>query len=274
MGLGLFKALFCCTTKSQDIPIISSSPDSSPKHNSYGHIQPTNSSSYTNNSKIGPILGKPYVVINQIYEMKKELGRGQSGVTYLCVEKITGREYACKSIARSKLLSEQEIDDVKREVMILQHLSGQPNIVEFRGAYEDKQNVYLVMELCKGGELFDTIIAKGNYTESEAASIMRQIVNVVHVCHFMGVIHRDLKPENFLLASRLPNSALKATDFGLSIFLEEGTHLLPIQYYFHLYPNTFIQIIIIIYLRRMINTFFFIIRVVSQTSLDRPKHFI
>lgn len=228
MGLGLFKAFFCCTTN-QDIPIVSSDSESSPRHSSgYGYkqpmlpISPKKSPSSTSNPQIGQILGKPYVVINQMYEMKKELGRGQSGVTYLCTEKRTGREYACKSISRAKLLSDQEIEDVRREVMILQHLSGQPNIVEFRGAYEDKQNVYLVMEVCKGGELFDRIIAKGNYTEREAATIMRQIVNVVHVCHFMGVLHRDLKPENFLLASQDENATVKATDFGLSIFLEEG----------------------------------------------------
>ena len=110
---------------------------------------------------------------------------------------------------------------MKREVSILQHLTGQPNVVAFKGAYEDKQNVHLVMELCLGGELFDRITAKGSFSEREAASLFRQIVNVVHACHFMGVMHRDLKPENFLLVDR-ENSFLKATDFGLSVFIEEG----------------------------------------------------
>lgn len=105
--------------------------------------------------------------------------------------------------------------------MILQHLTGQPNIVDFKGAYEDENSVHLVMELCAGGELFDRIIAKGTYSEKEAAALCRDIVNVVHVCHFMGVIHRDLKPENFLLVSR-DSSEIKATDFGLSVFIEEG----------------------------------------------------
>ncbi|KAK7280780.1 hypothetical protein RJT34_25847 [Clitoria ternatea] len=226
MGLGLFKALFCCAKPPHEIVIVSA--DSSPQHSSR-KTQPisNNSPKQTQHSssqtgKIGAILGKPYVNINQIYEMKKELGRGQSGVTYLCVERRTGREYACKSIARGKLVGAQEIEDVRREVMILQHLSGQPNIVEFRGAYEDKENLHLVMELCSGGELFDRIIAKGNYSEREAATVMRQIVNVVHVCHFMGVIHRDLKPENFLMATTDDNAPVKATDFGLSIFIEEG----------------------------------------------------
>ncbi|CAJ1972582.1 unnamed protein product [Sphenostylis stenocarpa] len=228
MGLGLFKALFCCT-KRQEIEIADSwesSSEHSHKEDSRASKEKAKAvagvpSKQTSMSQIGPILGKPYVNIEQIYEMKKELGSGQSGVTYLCVERTTQREYACKSIARSKLLSEVEIEDVRREVMILQHLSGQPNIVEFRGAYEDRQHVHLVMELCSGGELFDRIIAKGNYSEREAATVMRQIVKVVHVCHFMGVMHRDLKPENFLLATKNNNAPVKATDFGLSIFIEE-----------------------------------------------------
>lgn len=169
------------------------------------------------------ILGKPYEDVKLFYSMGKELGRGQFGVTYLCTENSTGRQFACKSISKRKLVSRNDKEDIKREIQIMQHLSGQPNIVEFKGAYEDKQSVHLVMELCAGGELFDRIIAKGHYTERAAASICRSIVNVVHICHFMGVMHRDLKPENFLLSSKDENALLKATDFGLSVFIEEGT---------------------------------------------------
>ncbi|KAI6704517.1 hypothetical protein NL676_007479 [Syzygium grande] len=168
------------------------------------------------------ILGKPFQDIKQHYTLGKELGRGQFGITYLCTEKSTGHTYACKSILKRKLVSKSDRDDMKREIQIMQHLSGQPNIVEFRGAYEDRYSVHVVMELCAGGELFDRIIAKGHYTERAAASICRAIVNVVHICHFMGVLHRDLKPENFLLASKDEGAMLKATDFGLSVFIEEG----------------------------------------------------
>lgn len=178
------------------------------------------SSSLSSSEK--PILDKPYIDMNSLYTFGKELGRGQFGVTYLCVEKSTGRKFACKSIPKRKLTRKKEIQDVKREIMILQHLTGQPNIVEFKGAYEDRQSVHLVMELCYGGELFDRITAKGSYSEREAASTFRQIVNVVHACHFMGVMHRDLKPENFLMVSKDDKAPLKATDFGLSVFIEEG----------------------------------------------------
>ncbi|KAJ8465213.1 hypothetical protein OPV22_027765 [Ensete ventricosum] len=168
------------------------------------------------------ILGKPFEDVRALYTLGKELGRGQFGVTYLCTENATGLRYACKSISKRKLSNKSDREDIKREIQIMQHLTGQANIVEFKGAYEDKDSVNLVMELCAGGELFDRIIAKGNYSERAAAAICRAVVNVVNICHFMGVIHRDLKPENFLLATKDENAMLKATDFGLSVFIEEG----------------------------------------------------
>ncbi|CAI0435494.1 unnamed protein product [Linum tenue] len=224
-------------SKSHDIPISSSSSPSPsppptikskpPKYPSSSSQfpqpipKPPSSSSFPQ-PQIGPILNKPYADVSTLYDIGRELGRGQFGITYLCTEKSTGRNFACKSISRRKLVNKKDIDDVRREILILQHLTGQPNIVEFKGAYEDRQDVHLVMELCSGGELFDRIIAKGSYSEKEAARVIRQIVNVVHVCHFMGVMHRDLKPENFLLASREDDAPIKATDFGLSVFIEEG----------------------------------------------------
>ncbi|XP_075090328.1 calcium-dependent protein kinase-like isoform X1 [Nicotiana tabacum] len=168
------------------------------------------------------ILGKPFEDIKAHYTLRQELGRGQYGVIYHCTEISTGQAYACKSILKRKLVSKKDKEDIKREIQIMQHLSGQPNIVEFKGAYEDKYSVHLVMELCAGGELFDKIIARGYYSEKDAADIIRQIVNVVYICHFMGVMHRDLKPENFLLTSKDESAMLKATDFGLSVFIEEG----------------------------------------------------
>lgn len=174
---------------------------------------------------VGPVLGRPMEDVRNTYTMGKELGRGQFGVTHLCTNKHTGEQFACKTIAKRKLASNEDVEDVRREVQIMHHLTGQPNIVQLRGAYEDKHSVHLVMELCAGGELFDRIIAKGHYTERAAASLLRTIVQIVHTCHSMGVIHRDLKPENFLLLSKDEDAPLKATDFGLSVFYKEGTYM-------------------------------------------------
>ncbi|GAU40036.1 hypothetical protein TSUD_258290 [Trifolium subterraneum] len=171
---------------------------------------------------INTILGKQFEDVRKIYTLGEELGRGNCGVTYLCTEKSTGLKYACKSISKSKFISKAEKEEIKREIQIMQHMSGKPNIVEFKGAYEDKNSVHVVMELCAGGELFDRITAKGSYSERDAASICRQIVNIVHICHFKGVMHRDLKPENLLLSSEDDKATIMATDFGMSVFIEEG----------------------------------------------------
>ncbi|CAK9139652.1 unnamed protein product [Ilex paraguariensis] len=168
------------------------------------------------------LLGKPYEDVKQRYTIRRELGKGEFGVTHLCTEISTGRQYACKSISKKKLLTKNDMDDLKRQIEIMNHLSGQSNIVELKGAYEDKQSVHLVMELCSSRSLFDRIIARGHYTERAAASICRAVVNFVHVCHFMGVMHRDLKPEHFLFSDNSENAPLKATGFGLAVFIEEG----------------------------------------------------
>nr|BAJ96684.1 predicted protein [Hordeum vulgare subsp. vulgare] len=172
--------------------------------------------------EIGPVLQRPMADVRALYNLERKLGSGQFGTTYLCTERATGLKYACKSVSKRKLVRRADVEDMRREVTILQHLSGQPNIAEFRGAFEDAENVHLVMEFCSGGELFDRITAKGSYSERQAAAVCRDILTVVHVCHFMGVLHRDLKPENFLLASPADEAPLKAIDFGLSVFIEEG----------------------------------------------------
>ncbi|KAL6519466.1 Calcium-dependent protein kinase 13 [Orobanche gracilis] len=157
------------------------------------------------------------------YLMDRELGRGEFGVTYLCIDREKKEMLACKSISKRKLRTAVDVEDVRREVAIMKHLPNNASIVSFKEACEDENAVHLVMELCEGGELFDRIVARGHYTERAAAAVMRTIVDVVQLCHNHGVIHRDLKPENFLFANKKENSPLKAIDFGLSIFFKPGT---------------------------------------------------
>lgn len=115
------------------------------------------------------------------YDLGRELGRGEFGVTYLCTDTNTGEKFACKSISKKKLRTAVDIEDVRREVQIMKHLPKHPNIVTLKDTYEDDQAVHIVMELCEGGELFDRIVARGHYTERAAAVVMRTIVEVVQV---------------------------------------------------------------------------------------------
>ncbi|KAE9619731.1 putative protein kinase CAMK-CDPK family [Lupinus albus] len=160
--------------------------------------------------------------IDARYELGDELGRGEFGVTYLCIDKESHEQFACKSISKKKLKTAIDIEDVRREVEIMKHMPKHPNIVSLKDTYEDDNAVHLVMELCEGGELFDRIVARGHYTERAAAVVTRTIVEVVQMCHKHGVMHRDLKPENFLFGNKKETSPLKAIDFGLSIFFKPG----------------------------------------------------
>ncbi|KAL3693103.1 hypothetical protein R1sor_006754 [Riccia sorocarpa] len=159
--------------------------------------------------------------VKDLFVIGRKLGSGQFGITYLCTEKATGKNYACKVIQKKKLIMKEDQEDVRREISILHLLEGQDNIVEIKGAYEDASNVYVVMELCSGGELFDRITARGHYSEAQASVVMRSILRAIEVCHEFGVFHRDLKPENFLLADKSEDAEIKVIDFGLSTYFKQ-----------------------------------------------------
>ncbi|URD84932.1 CDPK-related protein [Musa troglodytarum] len=163
------------------------------------------------------------------YEIGEEVGRGHFG--YTCTAKVKkgeskGQQVAVKVIPKAKMTTAIAIEDVRREVKILRALMGHNNLVHFYDAYEDNENVYIIMELCEGGELLDRILSRGGtYSENDAKAVMLQILNVVAFCHLQGVVHRDLKPENFLFTSKDENSQLKAIDFGLSDFVKPDERL-------------------------------------------------
>jgi len=72
------------------------------------------------------------------------------------------------------------------------------------------------MEICKGGEVFDRILSKGRFTESEARKVFIDMIHALNYCHANGVCHRDLKPENFLYLDQSEDSHIKIIDFGLA----------------------------------------------------------
>ncbi|XP_058771288.1 calcium-dependent protein kinase 20-like [Vicia villosa] len=172
--------------------------------------------------QVESVLGRKTENIKDFYSLGRKLGQGQFGTTFLCMEKGTNKEFACKSIAKRKLTTQEDVEDVRREIQIMHHLAGHPNVIQIVGAYEDAVAVHVVMELCAGGELFDRIIQRGHYTERKAAELARLILAVVQACHALGVMHRDLKPENFLFVNHEEESPLKTIDFGLSVFFRPG----------------------------------------------------
>jgi calcium-dependent protein kinase len=131
------------------------------------------------------------------YQLGEELGRGEFGLTRRCTDAVTGEKLACKSISKRKLRSSVDIEDVRREVAIMRSLPSHANVVRLREAFEDSDAVYLVMEVCEGGELFDRIVARGHYTERAAAAVMRTIMEVVQVRPCFHLVTSRLHAFNF-----------------------------------------------------------------------------
>lgn len=107
---------------------------------------------------------------------------------------------------------------MRNELTILKQLDH-PNIVKVFEFYEDDDNIYIIEELCKGGELFDYIIQNKKISEKLAAKIFQQILYAVNYCHKNNIVHRDVKPENILLFDK-DNLNIKICDFGSSVYLD------------------------------------------------------
>ena len=152
------------------------------------------------------------------YEVLKQLGKGGYGKVYRVKNLKTGEIRACKHLSK---LSIKNLPKFEREINILKK-SDHPNIIKLYEIFESKRSLYLIMEECKGGEVFDKIIEhiqnKKMYTEKDAANMFQQMMSAVEYCHNNGICHRDLKPENLLYLNQGPeiNNPIKVIDFGLS----------------------------------------------------------
>lgn len=156
--------------------------------------------------------------IMENYEVIKQLGKGGYGKVYRVKHKKTGEIRACKQLSK---LNTEDIEKFKREINILIKMDH-PNIIKMYEYYESKNNFYVIMEECSGGELFDKIIEhidkEEMYSEREAAEIISQIMSAIEYCHSKGICHRDIKPENILCLQKEGDieNHLKVIDFGLS----------------------------------------------------------
>jgi calcium-dependent protein kinase len=162
--------------------------------------------------------------ITEFYDIdKKKLGEGSYGAVSKCTNKSTGVARAVKSISKSQM---KNLDRFKQEIAIMK-IMDHPNIIKLYESFEDHRNIYLVMELSTGGELFDRIIDAGHFTEVQAAICMQHMFRAIFYMHENHICHRDLKPENFLFATKDPieKTHLKVIDFGLACKFEKGQDL-------------------------------------------------
>ena len=132
------------------------------------------------------------------YIIKNVIGEGTFSKVKLGVNALTGQKVAIKILDKLKLIEEEGIERVLREIKISSELNH-PNIIKIYDIMEDEKNYLVVMEYCEEGELFNYIVKKDRLSESESSFFYYQLINAIEYLHSNGIAHRDLKPENILL---------------------------------------------------------------------------
>jgi calcium-dependent protein kinase len=163
---------------------------------------------------VGEVEGK----LLDKYDVLKQLGKGGYGKVYEVKNKKTGEIRACKHLSK---LNVKDLDKFRREIEIMKKMDH-PNIIKIYEVFESERSLYIIMEECKGGEIFDRIIEhiqnKQMYSEKDAAIIFQQVMSCIQYCHNKNICHRDLKPENILYLNpgSEKDNRIKVIDFGLS----------------------------------------------------------
>jgi serine/threonine protein kinase len=161
--------------------------------------------------------------IEDDYELKEQLGDGQYSVVKVGVHKLTTEEVAIKIIHRSQT----ESYEFCNEVELMRQVSDHPGFIKLFDVYEDEKNFTRVMELVRGGELFDKIGQLSTYNEERVAKLLHQIVSALAYLHSKNIVHRDLKPEN-LLFNDDNATIIKLCDFGVAEKIPERGYLTEI----------------------------------------------
>ncbi|KAI5609172.1 serine/threonine-protein kinase DCLK2 isoform 1, partial [Silurus asotus] len=157
-------------------------------------------------------------IITEKYDVGKVIGDGNFAVVKECVERATGQEYALKIIDKGKCSGKEHL--IANEVAILRRVRH-PSIILLIEEVDTPTELYLVMELVKGGDLFDAITSSTKYTERDASAMVYNLTGALKYLHRMSIVHRDIKPEN-LLVCEYPDGtkSLKLGDFGLATVVE------------------------------------------------------
>jgi calcium-dependent protein kinase len=151
------------------------------------------------------------------YELCNYIGKGGFGRVYKVRHKLSN-QYRAMKIIKCQPSSQNFLSTIQKEINVLKSLDH-PNIIKVYEFYKTEKYIYIINELCTGGELFDRIVEAKHFSEIVACNVMRQLLSAIAYCHEKGIIHRDLKPENILIE----NSEEKNKDFFLIKVIDFGT---------------------------------------------------
>eukprot|EP00929_Paragymnodinium_shiwhaense_P087239 TRINITY_DN47485_c0_g1_i1.p1 TRINITY_DN47485_c0_g1~~TRINITY_DN47485_c0_g1_i1.p1 ORF type:complete len:776 (-),score=288.95 TRINITY_DN47485_c0_g1_i1:311-2638(-) len=163
--------------------------------------------------------------IEDFYHVEsKRLGEGSFARVCKAHNRSTGAVRACKIICKSSKKAKNDL--VWYEIAVMKMLDH-PNICKMFENFEDRCYIYIIQEICEGGEVYEALISKGHFSEMEAAHVMNQLFRAVYYMHTSQIMHRDLKPENLMFSreGEIQESTLKVVDFGHARVFQAGTML-------------------------------------------------
>jgi serine/threonine protein kinase len=126
------------------------------------------------------------------YELGETLGEGTFGKVRRAIHIETGKAFAIKCLNKQQIEHQNMGAQLKREIAVMKMIRSK-HIVQFYECLASKSNIYLVLELVTGGELFELLVKEGRFNEVRARFFFQQLVEGVQCCHKKGVAHRDLK---------------------------------------------------------------------------------
>ena len=153
------------------------------------------------------------------YILFEQIGMGTFSKVTRATHLLTEQTVAVKILQKDRIEDEVDVERIIREIEILKNIHH-PNIVQMYETYSTIHNIYLMMELVKGGDLFDYICSHTFLSEKKACNFFRQIISVIEYLSSIGISHRDIKPENILLDTEQKN--IKIIDFGLSNYCKKN----------------------------------------------------
>ncbi|XP_051236138.1 serine/threonine-protein kinase 33 isoform X1 [Dicentrarchus labrax] len=158
--------------------------------------------------------------LREIYKFGRKLGQGSFGVVYEATHIETQTKWAIKEVCRP-VAGSSKVKMLGHEINILKQVNH-AHIIHLHEVYETAKMIYLVTELCVGGELKQLLQQKKFFTEDETRHIIYSLADAVVYLHKRDIVHRDLKLENILLKNSLEEDDngrinIKVTDFGLSV---------------------------------------------------------
>lgn len=140
------------------------------------------------------------------YTLQRTIGEGSYGTVRLATHRLTNSRVAVKQIPKEHVASlTREIHHHRR----LHH----PNVLQLYEVIQSESYIWMVTELCVGGELYDYVVQRGSLEENEARKLFGQLCLAVAYIHSNGIVHRDLKLENILLDAQ---NQIKLSDFGFT----------------------------------------------------------